>query len=96
MTIGDYYVVMKEVGIAELKARLSQHLRRVRAGNSLTVLDRATPVARLVPYERGPAPLPIRKPRSSAPNPGRVKLPPPAPLSHDVVEILLEDRRSAR
>ena len=41
-------MVMK-VGIAALKARLSEHLRAVRKGRTITVLDRDTPVARIVP-----------------------------------------------
>ena len=41
---------MKSVGVADLKARLSEHLRAVRKGRTLTVLDRNTPVARIVPY----------------------------------------------
>ena len=40
---------MSHVGIAELKARLSEHLRVVRNGGTLTVLDRDTPLARIVP-----------------------------------------------
>ena len=50
MTYRDYNVVMKTVRIAELKARLSEHLKWVRKGRTLTVLDRDTPVARIVPY----------------------------------------------
>jgi prevent-host-death family protein len=41
---------MSKVRIADLKARLSEHLRAVRKGRTLTVLDRDTPVARIVPY----------------------------------------------
>jgi prevent-host-death family protein len=41
---------MSDVGIADLKARLSEHLRSVRNGGTLTVLDRDTPIARIVPY----------------------------------------------
>jgi prevent-host-death family protein len=37
------------VSVSELKARLSEHLRRVRAGEELLVTDRGQPVARLVP-----------------------------------------------
>lgn len=96
MTISDYHIVMKEVGIAELKARLSAHLRRVRAGESLTILDRATPVARLVPYEEPTAALKIRRPRSSAPPPGELTFQPVGALDRDVVELLLEDRASGR
>jgi prevent-host-death family protein len=45
------------VGIAELKSRLSEYLRRVRRGARITVLDRDTPVARLEPVAPGPAAL---------------------------------------
>ncbi len=41
---------MRAVRIADLKARLSEHLRSVRKGRTLTVLDRDTPVALIVPY----------------------------------------------
>lgn len=51
MTCRDYNVTMKTVGIANLKARLSEHLRLVKKGRSLTVLDRDTPVARLIPWQ---------------------------------------------
>jgi antitoxin (DNA-binding transcriptional repressor) of toxin-antitoxin stability system len=34
---------MKTVRIAELKSRLSEHLRSVRKGRTLTILDRDTP-----------------------------------------------------
>lgn len=41
---------MHTVNIAELKARLSAHIRRVRAGEEVLVCDRNQPVARIVPY----------------------------------------------
>jgi prevent-host-death family protein len=40
-----------EIGIAELKAHLSETLRKVEDGASVVVLDRRRPVARLVPIE---------------------------------------------
>ena len=40
---------MREIAIAKLKATLSAELRRVRAGESVTVLDRTTPVAVITP-----------------------------------------------
>ena len=40
---------MRGITIAKLKASLSAELRRVRAGEPVTVLDRTTPVALLVP-----------------------------------------------
>ena len=45
---------MKTVGIADLKARLSEHLKWVRKGRVLTILDRNAPVARIVPYAAEP------------------------------------------
>jgi len=44
-------MVMTNVRIADLKARLSEYLRRVRRGDVLTVLDRKTPIARIVKVE---------------------------------------------
>lgn len=41
--------------IAEFKAQLSYYLKVVRSGKEVTVMDRETPIARVVPYrtERG-------------------------------------------
>ena len=41
------------VKIADLKNNLSRHLARVRRGSEITVLDRDTPVARIVPFVHG-------------------------------------------
>lgn len=41
---------MKGIGVAQLKAHLSEHLKAVRRGRTITVLDRDTPIARIVPY----------------------------------------------
>jgi prevent-host-death family protein len=40
---------MQQVGIATLKARLSEFLARVKEGEEIVVTDRGRPVARLVP-----------------------------------------------
>ncbi len=53
-------MVMKMVGTAELKARLSEYLRAVRAGETIVVLDRQRPVARIVPINEAAAGLVIR------------------------------------
>jgi prevent-host-death family protein len=37
--------------IVQLKARLSEYLRRVKAGNEITVTERGLPIARLVPLD---------------------------------------------
>lgn len=46
---------MQPVKIADLKNNLSRHLARVRRGGELTVLDRDTPVARIVPFTHAEA-----------------------------------------
>ena len=56
---------MKCVGTADLKAHLSAHLRAVRQGSSLTVLDRKTPIARLIPFEDRAGELVVRPARGS-------------------------------
>jgi prevent-host-death family protein len=40
---------MKTAGVAELKARLSRYLARVKVGEEILVTERGVPVARLVP-----------------------------------------------
>ncbi len=40
---------MSTVGVRDLKAKLSEHLRRVERGEIVTVTDRGRPVARIVP-----------------------------------------------
>jgi prevent-host-death family protein len=40
---------MVQVGIAELKARLSEYLARVQDGEEIVVADRGRPVAQLIP-----------------------------------------------
>jgi prevent-host-death family protein len=79
---------MSDVRIAELKARLSEHLRSVRNGATLTVLDRDTPIARIVPYSAQP--LEIRKARRRLRD---LKRPPRPARRTDSVALLVEDRR---
>lgn len=93
MTSRGYLLVMKRIGIAELKSRLSHHLRGVRRGHPITVMDRDTPIARIVPYESGPGRLSVRGPRPGAPKLGEVALPPPLAIRTDVVDLLLEERQ---
>ena len=40
------------IKIADLKNNLSRHLASVRQGGQITVLDRDTPVARIIPFNR--------------------------------------------
>jgi prevent-host-death family protein len=79
---------MKAVGIADLKARLSEYLKSVRQGQSLTVLDRDTPVARIVPYAAEP--LEVRK---ATRRPSDLVLPSPPAAPTDSLALLLDDRQ---
>ena len=95
MTTYDYHMVMKRIRIAELKARLSEHLRYVREGHEVTVMDRDSPVARIVPFN-APGILPSRPPAVDAEPPGQLSFPAPLLPQVDPVEHLLEERQSNR
>jgi prevent-host-death family protein len=79
---------MINVRIADLKARLSEHLRSVRNGGTVTVLDRDTPIARIVPYATQPLEIRAAKRRVRD-----LKLPPKPSKRTDSVALLVEDRR---
>lgn len=86
---------MRQVRIAELKARLSEYLRAVRGGETIAVLDRETAVARLVPVQVRSA-LRVRMPAPGTPPPNRVPLPRRGRHDGDVVALLLEERQGYR
>jgi len=92
----DYHVRMIGVGVADLKSRLSEHLRKVRAGRSVTVFDRNIPIARIVPYEEEGLSLTVRAPLPGAPLLKQIQLPPPLHLRRDIVSLLLEERQGER
>lgn len=52
MTTGDYALSVKVVGIKELKAKLSQYIRLVKAGETVLVTERDEVVAELRPGRR--------------------------------------------
>jgi prevent-host-death family protein len=86
--------LMRKVRIAELKAHLSAHLKAVRKGATVTVMDRDTPIARIVPYREQAATrlrvrAPLRKLHSTP-------LPPPLSVPVDSLSALLEERRDRR
>jgi antitoxin (DNA-binding transcriptional repressor) of toxin-antitoxin stability system len=78
---------MTNVRIAELKSRLSEHLRSVRKGRTLTVLDRDTPVARIVPYVAEA--LEVRRATRRLRD---LKRPSPPATPTDSLAVLLDDR----
>jgi prevent-host-death family protein len=87
---------METVRIADLKARLSEHLRAVRRGRTLTILDRDRPIARIIPYNGERRLLSIRSPRPGTPPLSRLKMPPPLRTRVDIVALLAEERQSER
>src|SRR4030095_7958209 len=89
-------MTMDTVRIANIRARLSEHLRKVRQGHTLTVLDRDRAIARIVPYDGEHRPLTVRSPQPGAPALARVPLPPPLRSKVDVVALLAEERQSER
>jgi len=95
MTNSGYHIVMKQVRIAELKAKLSEYLRAVRRGETIAVLDRETPIAQIMPVRASSA-LRVRKPAPGSPPPNRVPLPKPAKLPVDIVQLLLKERQGQR
>lgn len=89
--------------VVDLKARLSEHLRLVKAGHEVVITERNVPVARLVPLDDNErrSTRRLRLTRAGIIKPGAGKMPellkhPPAGPKEParVVEALLEDRRS--
>lgn len=97
---------MKNARISELRDSLSEYLSRVRAGETVIVYDRDTPIARIEPIAPASADVPdwlreayrrgiVRPPR--VPGTAPISLPPPKPKKPArLLEALLEERRSGR
>jgi antitoxin (DNA-binding transcriptional repressor) of toxin-antitoxin stability system len=79
---------MPAVRVAALKAHLSEHLRAVQRGATVTVLDRDTPIALIVPLPGASDPLDIAPATRSWSD---LTLPAPHPGS-DIVSVLREER----
>ncbi|MFO7741986.1 MAG: type II toxin-antitoxin system prevent-host-death family antitoxin [Anaerolineae bacterium] len=86
-----------EAGIRELKAHLSAYVRRVEAGEPVTITRRGRPIGRIVPLNH-----PIETQLETLREAGMVRwngkhLPPLVPVAqaqgkHTVADLLLEDR----
>jgi len=81
------------VGIAEFKARLSEYLRGVRRGEPITLYDRDTPVAHVVPLQSRAGSLTVRE---ALIRPRDVDLPAPLGRPIDSLAALLEERQGER
>jgi prevent-host-death family protein len=100
-------VLMATASISDTKAKLSELLDRVKAGETITITDRGVPVAQLVPLNGGSevdwdarlASLErrglITRPKNEKPD-LRWLLDRPLPKSREsVLEALLEERRES-
>jgi prevent-host-death family protein len=95
---------MRKASISEAKNGLSALLDRVRAGESILILDRGTPVARLEPVTTGDARLArlvraglVRPPRRPGSPSALLAERPPGPRGGTgAVEALLAERRAGR
>jgi len=98
---------MRRVAISELKAKLSEYLKAVRAGEEVIVTDRGKPVARLAPLS-GPdgaearLHMLVRTGQARPPEaeggiePDRIAALRPRVPGAGVVDALLEERREGR
>ena len=87
------------VGIRELKSRLSEYLRRVKAGETITITDRGQPVGRIVPTSQ-----PLEQRIGAMVDAGLAcwdgralpHIAPPAQTEsgHSVAEIIVQDREA--
>lgn len=85
---------MTDVKVAELKAKLSAYLSEVRRGETVIVYDRATPIARLVPFENKPDDLALIEASSKPSELKRIKgVRPKKPIDADrLLRELRQDR----
>jgi prevent-host-death family protein len=81
---------MKRVGVAELKNNLSRLLRSVEVGETVEVMDRARPIARIVPVpRRKPIEIrPAKRPFASI----RDRVYEPTTPDIDALELVREER----
>jgi prevent-host-death family protein len=90
-------MIQTQVGVRELKARLSAYLRQVKAGGTVLITERGEPIGRIVPLS-----LPTAVQLDALKQAGVIawsgeKLPLLAPLAQakgdwTVAELLVEDR----
>jgi prevent-host-death family protein len=82
---------MRRATISQLKSRLSEHLRAAEAGETIEVMDRARPIAWVVPIDRGLASLEVVPADRSFASVRNVRLP-PASIKITSLQALQRDR----
>lgn len=90
-------MVQSEVGIRELKSRLSAYLRHVKAGGTVTITERGTPIGRIVPLVQSTEAQLEALSRVGLIAWSGERLPPLVPVTRatgdrTVADLLLEDR----
>lgn len=83
---------MIKVKIAQLKDRLSEHLRAVEKGAEVIVTDRDRPIARIVPIDKPRRHIRVVSPKSDF-SVARRKRYPSAGWKLSSTELLLEERQ---
>ncbi len=90
----------RTTNVVQLKARLSEYLRMVKAGHEVVVTERGVPVARVVPLDEAErkSTRRARLARAGLLKAGRGRLPkwfldPPKGASSGVLDALLAERR---
>lgn len=91
MTTHDYHMVMISANIAMLKAKLSFYLGQVKRGHEVLVMDRNTPVARVVPFREARQDLVVIEAIRPARSLRKLKIH-PTRRRVDVTGLLREDR----
>lgn len=93
MVTSSLYRDHMQVGVRELKAKLSEYLARAADGEEIEVTDRGRPIARLVPLP-SPSGLARGIEEGWITEPRRTSLPAaaPRPGRRSVAEVLDEDR----
>lgn len=88
-------VATTEVGIRELKNKLSAYLARVKEGEEVIVTERGKPVARLVPIDRSTDRLAelVAAGLARPPLAPRTPLSPPIETNGTVSDLVAEQRR---
>ena len=93
--------VMIVAGVAKVKARLSEYLARVRAGNDVLITEHERPIAKIVPVSSEREEL-AELERQGLIRVGTMKLPkgfldlPRPKADASVTEALLDERREGR
>ncbi|MEM6273614.1 MAG: hypothetical protein AAF735_00105 [Myxococcota bacterium] len=82
---------MTRAKISEIKSRLSAFLGMVRRGQTVTILDRKEPIARIVPFVESPTVV-IREPADGAAGRLRRRSKVKTKRPVDVVELLNQER----